>query len=207
MHRFIATCAVALALAGCASKGMDQAQCRTADWRAIGFEDGRQGRAASALGGRRRDCAEHGVTPDFAAYMAGHRSGIAQFCRPANGYRLGVSGYRYGGVCPARLEPAFLAAHADGYGLYQRGATVDRLKHRLERKRSRSDSLERSIADKTASLISPATPPARRLSLGVELKQLTAERIDTEHEIGRLEHDLARARRDYRNYRERLARR
>ena len=123
------------------------------------------------------------------------------------GYRLGAGGYRYGGVCPARLEPAFLAAHADGYGLYERRATIDRLRKRLRRKHERSDWLERTIAEKTASLVSPGTPPPRRLSLGVELKQHTEERIGIEREIGRLEHDLAVARQDYQDYRGSLARR
>jgi len=207
MPRFIALCALALALAGCAGRGMDQAQCRTADWRAIGYEDGNRGRSTAALGAHRKDCAGHGVTPDFEAYMDGHRRGIAEFCRPNNGYRLGTRGYRYTGVCPAGLEGPFLAAHADGFGLYQRRAAVDRLSRQIDRSRSRSNAVERLIAQKTAALVAPGTPPSLRLSLGVELKQLTEERIELERSISQLEIDLARARRDYQNYRESLAQR
>jgi hypothetical protein len=186
---------------------MDQAECRTADWRAIGYEDGSQGRRATALGERRRNCAGHGVTPDFAAYMDGHGQGIAEFCRPQNGYRLGTSGYRYGGMCPAGLEDAFLAAHADGFGLYQRRATVKRLSKLIARKRNRSKTIEHLMARKTAALVSPATLPSQRFTIGIELKQLTEERVEIERLIGQLETDLAQARQDYRVYHESLAHR
>ncbi|MDH3738522.1 MAG: DUF2799 domain-containing protein [Alphaproteobacteria bacterium] len=207
MLRFVAPCALALILAGCASNGMDLSQCRTADWRAIGYEDGSQGNGASALGGRRQDCAEHGVTPDFAAYMDGHGQGIAHFCRPQNGYQLGSSGYRYGGVCPAGLEETFLAAYGDGYGLYERRTTVNQLNKAIHRKQHRMKSLERRMAETTAALVSPQTPPSERLSIGVELKQVTEERIEIERDISQLEIDLVHAEREYQSYNESLARR
>lgn len=207
MHRLFAPAAVALLLAGCASNSMDQAQCRTADWRAIGYEDGSQGRSTTALGSRRQACAEHGVTPDFQAYMAGHSQGIGQFCRPQNGYRLGTSGYRYGGVCPPQLESAFLAAHADGYGLYQRRATVKRLSRLIARKQQRSNTIEQLMARKTAALVSPRMYPSKRVEIGVELKQLTEERLNIEREISQLQIDLEDARRDYRLYSDSVAQR
>jgi len=207
MLRPIVSCAIALVLFGCAGKSMEQAECRTADWRAIGYEDGSQGRSAAALGNRRKACAEHGVTPDFEAYMAGHGRGIAQFCRPQNGYQLGTRGYRYRGVCPAGLEGAFLAAHADGFGLYQRRTEVERLRRLINRKVKRSKSIEQELAEKTAILIRPRTPRPQRIRIGVELKQLTEERVGIEREISQLEIELARAERDYRGYSASLARR
>jgi hypothetical protein len=186
---------------------MDKAECRTADWRSVGYEDGRKGLSETALGSHRKACADHGVTPDFTAYMDGHGRGIAQFCRPQNGYRLGTNGYRYGGVCPAALEAAFLDAHADGFGLYKRRATVNRLRKRINRKHNRSKTIERLLANKTASLISHRTLPSQRLTIGVEIKQLTEERFQIERSIEELEIDLEQARRDYQGYSESLARR
>ncbi len=58
--------AIFFTLAGCAS-GMDSAECVTADWRAIGYEDGSQGRGTGAFAARRKACADHGVTPKFEA--------------------------------------------------------------------------------------------------------------------------------------------
>jgi len=207
MLRLLAPSTLALVLAGCASVGMSQAECHTADWRAIGYEDGSQGHSAAALGEHRKACAEHGVTPEFAAYMDGHSNGIAMFCRPRNGYQLGARGYRYGGVCPAGLEEAFLVAHADGFGLHQRRATLDHLNKQINRKHNRSKKTERLMAEKTAALVSPKTAPEQRLTIGVELKQLTEERVEIERTIGQLEIDLAHAEQDYQDYRESLAQR
>ena len=61
------------------------------------------------------------------------------------------------------------------------------------------------MAEKTAALVSPQTAQARRLTIGVELKQLTEERVDIERSISQLETDLAHAEQDYQDYRESLA--
>jgi hypothetical protein len=167
MLRHIAPCALALALAGCTASGLSQAECHTADWRAIGYEDGSQGKNTAALGEYRQDCAEHGVTPNFEAYMDGHSSGVALFCRPQNGFQLGARGYRYGGVCPADLEQTFLTAHADGLGLHERRTAIDRLNKQINRKYRRSQKTEKLMAEKTAALISPQTLAPQRLTIGV----------------------------------------
>ena len=194
-------------ISGCSSSGMDQAQCQTADWRAVGYEDGSQGRGGTMLGTHRKNCAEHGVTPSFAAYMDGHAQGIREFCRPQNGYRLGTGGYRYNGVCPVELERDFLAAHSDGLGLYQRRAAVDRLHRRISRTKYRSNEVERLLASKTAALVSPLLLPSQRLAIGVELKQLTEERIEIERSLEQLQIDLEQAQNDYQGYRDNLAHR
>ena len=87
---------------------MSTEECLTADWRAIGYEDGAQGQNPDYFGERRKACAEHGITADFDAYLVGRAEGLALFCRPPNGYRLGVRDYNYSGVCPVELEDAFL---------------------------------------------------------------------------------------------------
>ena len=47
---------VAMSFAACAS--MSEDECRTADWRTIGYEDGAAGASATALGHRREACAD-----------------------------------------------------------------------------------------------------------------------------------------------------
>ena len=203
MRHLLATMLL-LALAGCAGSGMEKAECRNADWRAIGFEDGAQGRSPEYFGQRRKACAEHGVTAKFDAYLAGRDEGLGHYCRPQNGYRLGSQGYGYAGVCPAALEGAFLAAHGDGYGLYQRLAKVRNLGSRLDTSRQRSREIEYLLAEKTAQLISPLVPAVQRVAIGIELKQLTEERVEIERSIDRLEVDHADAQRDYEAYRSAL---
>ena len=191
------------ALGGCA--GMDSAECRTADWRAIGYEDGVQGRSAAYFGTRRQACAEHGVKADFDAWLAGRGEGVAHFCRPQNGYQLGAQGQPDPGVCPAVLEAAFVEAHAAGYGLYERGALLDRLRRKLRHSRRRADEIEHLLAERTALLLAPRLAPAQRASIAVDLKQLTQERIDLERAIDRLEDEHAAAEADYEDYRSALA--
>ena len=195
----IISIAISLTLAGCAS-GMDSAECVTADWRAIGYEDGAQGRGTGSFGERRKACADHGVTPDFEAYMAGRDKGLAQFCRPQNAYRLGVRGIRYSGGCPNEHEDAFLAAHADGYGLYKRRATVSKIGKRLRNSKRRADKIELELVEKTALLVSAGVEMARRAAIGVEIKQLADEKTEIDLAIRQLEHEYANAEQEYEEY-------
>ena len=196
--------AISLAVAGCAS-GMDSAECVTADWRAIGFEDGSRGRGASSIASRRKACAEHGVTPDFEAYMAGRDTGLAQYCRPRNGYRLGVRGIRYSGVCPAEQEPAFQAAHTEGYGLYQRRVTVSNVAKRLRNRKRRADKIEYELVETTAQLVNAGVEISKRAAMGVKIKQLADEKAEVELAIVELEQKYATAKQEYEEYRIRIA--
>ncbi len=204
MQRILAI-TVLFVLAGCASKGMDEAQCRSADWRAIGYEDGARGLGTQAFGKHRRACAEHGVTAGFDAYLGGHGEGLAVYCRPQNGYRLGIGGYRYSGVCPAHLEAAFAAAHADGFGLYQRKTALNRIGRRLSTNKARAKEIEYLLVEKAALVISPTLLAPERAALAIELKQLGEEKVEIEQSILRLERDHAEAQRDYEQYRGQLA--
>ena len=204
MRRIPAT-VLLLILGGCAS--MSSEECLTADWRAIGYEDGALGQNPDYFGERRKACAEHGVTADFDAYLVGRAEGLTYFCRPPNGYRLGVRGYNYSGVCPVELEDAFLAAHADGYGLYERHAALKRISKRLHRSKRRADEIEYLLVETTALLISPDVETTERAAIAVEFKQLTEEKIDIENSIDQLEYDHAMAEREYEDYRSRIANR
>ena len=193
---FLASLAV---LAGCASMSADE--CLTADWRAIGYEDGAGGQGPEAFGDRRRACAEHGVTAGFEAYNAGRAEGLTYFCRPRNGYSLGTRGRRYSGVCPKELEPAFLAAHADGLGLYERESDLKRLRKGLRRLEARSEEVDRLLAEKTAGLLAPDLPVEERAALVDEVRKLTEEKIDVEVRLRELEAEQLDAKEDYEAYR------
>ena len=116
------------------------------------------------------------MTPDFAAYLHGRGQGLVQYCRPPNGYALGARGQAYRGVCPESLEAPFVAAHADGMGLYERHRAVKRAAKRLYRAEARARRIEHLLVEKTQALISPKTRPQSRLSLALDLKQLTEKR-------------------------------
>ena len=201
--RWLSGLLIIFVLAGCA--GMDAAECRTADWRAIGYEDGAQGRTPEYFGERRKACAGHGVVANFNAYLAGRDEGLAHFCRPQNGYRLGTQGRSYTGVCPARLEKAFIAAHADGYGLHTRRVALKRIEKRLRHSKKRANEIEHLLAENTALLFSSDTGASERAVIAVDLKQLAEEKIELEAAIHQLEHDHARAEREYERYQNHIA--
>ncbi|HUS23400.1 MAG TPA: DUF2799 domain-containing protein [Candidatus Binatia bacterium] len=105
--KYAAVLAAALGAAGCAS--LDYGECRRADWRAIGARDGEHGEPDLQLARHREACGRYGMPPDEAAWVAGHREGLAAYCTPAGGYRAGRRGERYQGVCESAglFLPAF----------------------------------------------------------------------------------------------------
>jgi len=149
----IASSAVLLALAaGCASMGKDE--CISADWYAVGLEDGARGRPVERLGDHRRACAEHRVTPDAARYVAGRNEGLKSFCTYQRGFSHGRAGQSYSGACPEALAAGFVAGYERGrelHGLQRRLGTVDKevarikaaLKDGIPNPKTRSMEIER----------------------------------------------------------------
>jgi len=102
----LAGCALmALAISGCAS--MSESECLSTDWRTVGYEDGVAGYSGDRIGSYRKACGKHGIAPDLSQYQAGRDMGLREFCKPANGFRVGVRGHGYNGVCPADLDGDF----------------------------------------------------------------------------------------------------
>jgi len=105
-----------LALAGCAS--MSPEECLKADWHQKGVQDGRSGKARHYMDEHAKACREVGVTPDTQQYMVGREEGLRQYCTPSSGFEEGRRGHSYAQVCPADLEPGFLARFRDGRRVY-----------------------------------------------------------------------------------------
>lgn len=178
-----------VALNGCAT--LDEPECRHADWRIIGFEDGAAGEPPSRVGSHRSACAEFGVTPDLFAYRQGHREGLAQFCTPARGYEVGRRGKDYEGVCPRGLEGGFL----DGYDLgrqvhgYQR--EVSRLGSAIRANQRRMERIDDDLALHEQELVSEGTSRDARRALLEDIKDLQRELGELEAET--LAHERQRA--------------
>ncbi|HEY5897844.1 MAG TPA: DUF2799 domain-containing protein [Burkholderiales bacterium] len=155
------------ALGGCAS--LDEAECRNADWYAIGLEDGARGRPVERLGDHRRACAKYSVAPDSPRYLAGRDQGLKSFCTYERGYSDGRSGQAYAGACPQPLAANFLAG-------YQRGRELHQLQQQLEQ-------VQREITQTKAAL-KEGIPDARARSRQVErLETLTREADQLEARI------------------------
>jgi hypothetical protein len=157
-----------LILSGCATLGKDE--CLNADWFSIGYEDGARGYHTSRIGGHRKACAKHGVTPDFNAYEKGRQKGLAEWCSPRNANRIGLTGGTYNGVCPKNLEPAFLQALNQGKAVYAYEKEYRNQNQTLKKMYADLDGIDRKIADLEAELISNGVSPRRRKALLEEIR-------------------------------------
>lgn len=179
-HRLpLLLCLLGLGLtSGCASMSKDE--CLTADWYAIGFEDGAKGFDSSAVARHRKACAKAGVTANFRAWEKGRQEGVRQFCTPARGYDVGHSGGNYNGVCPADLEDAFLAAYGEGRELWTLEQGVRDIEQQLRRTESQLARAQERLNEVENELVNGDTTPARR-------QELLDETRETAQLIGELE--------------------
>ena len=180
-----------LLLGACAAK-MSKDECRTVDWRTVGYEDGVAGQPGDRIGEHRRACAEYGVTPDLTAYLAGRTAGLREYCQPHNGYRAGASGYTYFAPCPADLAEAFEIAYDEGRALYVRERRVTDTEEQIEDKRREIRRLEDRIAESAFDVIDATATAEERTQAVLDTKQ-AAERIGRlKAEITELEKERAR---------------
>lgn len=177
-----------LLLAGCAS--MDKQECRLADWRMIGYEDGAAGRPGTRIGAHREACAQHGVIPDMAAYRRGREEGLAEYCRPRRAYELGRDGSAYPGVCPAALEGQLKIAWEDGRRLYEQNRAVRHVEHELAQRHEELEDIRATQAGHAGEIASGFTNNARRLELLAEMRNLVKREVAVEDEIAALEYEL-----------------
>ena len=194
-----------VALSACAS-GMSKNECLTADWRAIGYEDGLRGLDASAVSGRRQACANKAnVTADMDAYLAGREAGLSEFCRPANGFEYGSRGQRYAGVCAGKNEAPFVVAYQRGLKLYGFTTDLSDAEGRLAAAENELADIERAISAHEIAIVSPTTPNLERGDHLAALKSLHERRANVRADLPGLARDRDRASDALEYYRRELA--
>ncbi|UCC15322.1 MAG: DUF2799 domain-containing protein [Gammaproteobacteria bacterium] len=201
--RAVATTIAILALPGCAS--MNEQECVIGDWHTIGFEDGARGYTADRISQHRKSCAGHGVVPDLTAYRQGRDEGLAQFCRPQNGFRLGSRGGAYDGTCPAESHTDFMTAYNDGRRLYDLDRRVNHADSQIAARQREIDELDGRITAHEDAIVSGDINHFERARLLLEAKDMIDERKDLEQEIDRLEHERIVYQRELEDYRETVA--
>ena len=187
-----------LIMSGCASMSSDE--CMTADWNAVGYEDGARGYTTERFSNHRKACANHGVTPSFADYQAGREKGLVEYCQPGRGFDVGASGGRYYGVCSVNLEPDFLDAYNVGRHLYTLRANVNSASSQISSKENEMDRIDDEIREKEAALIASETTIEQRILILADLKDLSERTGTLATEIEHLYEERARNRVELENY-------
>lgn len=182
--------ALILLLQGCAT--LDKDECKLADWRLIGYQDGVAGKSAARVGEYREDCAKHDVVPDLDAYRAGREEGLQQYCLASNGYHLGNAGHGFAAVCPVALEADFREAYNAGRKLYLARSAVNKTHSTIKQRKQTLTTLEDDRAQKLSALIADGLKADQRVMIIYELNELQQEMDSIEDEIVDLEHDLAK---------------
>ena len=195
--------AALLAVSGCAT--MSEQACLATDWQSAGFEDGVAGRSVGSIGRYRQACADYGIAPDLAAYRAGHADGVEVYCRPGNGFEAGRRGYQYQGVCPADLEPDFLANYNDGRQLYELESSLRAVENQIAARHHRLEQLTQELASASAAIIADGTSPDVRAELLLNIAAMAKEQGEISEEIESLEAERALREADLYAYRQTLA--
>ena len=101
-----------LLASGCAS--MQQVDCNTADWFAVGLTDGSNGMQASRASDHEAACETSPNSFDTGSYQLGHENGLERYCTTESGLTAGLTGRAYRGVCTADSEKRFLSGYLLG---------------------------------------------------------------------------------------------
>jgi hypothetical protein len=194
----------AFALSGCAAK-LSKKECRTMDWRMIGYEDGAAGYGGDRIGQHRRACAEHGVTPDLDLYQSGRHEGLREYCRPANGFAVGVRGGGYGGTCPDELHGEFFHAYESGFQLHTLRLRVATTAQQLEARRRELAGVEDGLIRNSLLIVSNESTPEERAEALLDTRRLAERNGRLKEEIRQLEIDQRYFEQELESYRASLA--
>lgn len=189
-YRRLFLLALLAGLTGCASLSEDQ--CVTGDWYGIGYSDGLQGRTEASLANHQEACAEYTITLNVDAYLQGREEGIALYCQPDNGYRLGRNGSQYNYVCPQHLAPRFLETYQQGRKVYLQEKQVQALEDEVELKTKEATAFAARIDHTEKRLVSEGSSSVERQKLLFKLRELEREQRFTKRELNELEHRLIR---------------
>lgn len=163
----------ALVLNACAT--LSEEECITSDWRRLGESDGASGRQVGFVAEHQAACTKHGVTPDVVAWRGGWEAGIATFCTPSNGARLGAEGRSYAGSCPLDLKASFEEPYFANKKVHDARERRDQLRSRIDGLRYELDGIKEED---------------KRREKRREMERLRDDLWDAEDDLRRAEDDL-----------------
>jgi hypothetical protein len=166
---YILLLAVMTFFVGCAT--LSRNECLEADWFEIGHKDGSIGKPRVLFQKHVDACTKHGITPNRQRYYAGRDEGLRVYCTEDNGFEQGRLGKKYQYVCPADVEPEFLAGFYAGREIYEYESEVASLERRLR-------SIEEQIESKKKELYSSKVGDKQKGIIRSEISTLDIEYRD-----------------------------
>ncbi len=182
--RLLATAVVSFACASCAT--LNESECRTGNWRQIGYTDGLKGYAKPRLVEHQEACAEYTITADTTAWKLGYAEGLVQYCTVPNGYIVGRDGQSYADVCPPDLDAGFRPAYKDGERIAALLNQLNEINSEISGITTRLDDDERR-ADAYLDAVRSGHKPDKRPDL-----MSREERRRLKHDSARLDSEYAR---------------
>lgn len=190
MLRRILMMTVLAQLAACSSISKDE--CLQGDWYSLGVNDGKAGELSSKFRDYQKDCAEHGVLPDFKTYQQGHSQGLVFFCDIPHGEAWGRAGKDYNTACTGKLEPAFRQGFQQGQRWYKAKKVVDDIAAAIADLQNRNLNLREDIYA-INQRIAVEQNASTRAALLNQADRLRYQMEGYNQEIGRLQIRLAQA--------------
>ena len=172
----LAVSSFCLLLAGCAS--LNKAECISANWFDLGFDNALSGKRASYVAEHTQACAKHAITPDIIVYKEGWQAGLTRFCTAQSGWGYGSKGGHYNNTCSAQTEQEFLPA-------YRLAKEIAHKRNQLAQLKSESHALFQSLRNETLSDNQHVNIISERFALSFEqlriesaILQLQAQALD-----------------------------
>lgn len=190
MLRRILLLALLLHISACSSISKDE--CLQGDWYSLGVNDGKAGELSSKFRDYQKDCAAHGVTPDFNTYQQGHSQGLVFFCDFSHGEAWGRAGKEYNTACTGKLEPPFRQGFQQGQRWYKAKKVVDDLAGAIADLQNRNLNLREDIYAINQRIAVEQNASARAALLN-QADRIRYQMEGYNQEIGRLQIRLAQA--------------
>lgn len=172
-------------LASCQSLSKDE--CRAADWRVIGENDGAQGKDPQKRFGKHvKACERVNVVPDQNLWHQGYQIGLVRYCTPLSGLGAGQAGKTYHNVCPPDRSQGFITGYQLGYSEYTAKSDISSLERRISSAEYNIKEHENTISE------GKGDEDSLRSMIRTERDDIRSFNRD----IGRNEADLGRIQRD-----------
>lgn len=151
---------------------MNQQECETANWSALGYVDGSQGASSAQFNDRSSACSEYNVRANFNEYQVGYKRGLTSYCTENHGFFIGSKGQSYQGVCPQKTETLFLKGYNKGKDLYSIRENVRQAEQDLRNEKDEIDHKKDKLNDLKNSLIYDKLSPRERREKLDEIEEI-----------------------------------